>query len=109
VVDLLKRRFGIEFARDVVRQGDLVEAVEVALEEVGGGIERVMGIEAVERKQPGIGVTRVPVDEVDRHLDAPGGLVVLLGDAGLDVDRPRVRLPGITPPLLAEPSRVVAG
>ncbi len=109
VVDLLEAGLGVEFARDVVGERDLVEPVEVAAEEVLGRVERVVGVEAVDGEEPGIGVGGVAIDEVHRHLDAPGGLVVLLGDAGLDVRRPRVGVSPVGAALLAEPAGIVAG
>ncbi len=77
VVDALEARLVVELAGHVVGQGDLVEPVEVGGQERGGRVERVVGVEAVEREEPGGFAAGAGLDEADRLVDAPGGLVVL--------------------------------
>ncbi len=109
MVHLLERGLGFEFALDVVGQRYFVEPVEVGGQVVGRGIEGVVGVEDVEREEPGGGLGRLADDEVLRHLDAPGGVVQLGGHALEDVVGTGVGAGLIAVALSAQPERVLVG
>lgn len=83
VVELLEAGFVFEFAFPVI--GERHVCGFVFFEVIGGGVEGVMGGEAVEGEEPGVWGVGLGGDEVDGFFGAPGGLVMFGGDAVFDV------------------------
>src|SRR3546814_6520973 len=52
MVDPLEGRLVVQFARNVIGQRDRVEPIEIAFEQFGRWVERMMGIEDIDREQP---------------------------------------------------------
>src|SRR3712207_2643946 len=66
------------------------------------------GVE-VDRKKPRLLIVRTSRYEVNRFFRAPSGLMVLLRQAGLHVDRVRMRLSLVHSAPLSQPEQVFVG
>src|SRR3712207_2734274 len=87
MIDLLEDRFVVQLTLDVVWQWEILKPIQVALKIFHRRIERMMRIIKIDRKEPWIFRFGGCLDQIDRFLGTPGGLVVNCWYAYLNIAR----------------------